>query len=461
MRMILLAATTLLAACTSAPHVPATPPVPASYRPMIVISASEVTREEAPPHGSIGMSTAIRFSDQAPGRTMEFRGRILYPGAAIGPHVISHDEVYYVLSGTGRVTSDSESANLSGGMAAYLYAGARVGIEQTGSEPLDLIISYPLPGATGTSLLVDMDRQPDEIVPLWPDGPPGGVPAGLEEHAVSRDNPWNLPDHALHDVTAPALSVFRPQRPDGSAILLIPGGGYKWVVVEKEGHEGARWFARHGATVYVLSYRLPHQGWSAGADAPLQDAQRAMRLIRSRASQDGIDPGRVGVMGFSAGGHLAGSLTNRFDAPIYVAADSVDMLPARPDAAMLIYPVITLAQPFTHGSTSENMIGTAPTAEQLATFSVERTARADGPPVFILHASDDPAVPVDNALLAYDAFRKAGVPVTLHIFERGGHGFGLRGIDSTSLAAWPRLVMDWGTDQGLFHSDRLGFCCGQ
>ena len=133
----------------------------------------------------------------------------------------------------------------------------------------------------------------DEVVFLWPDGPPGGVPAELEEKIVHRENPFGLADRAAHDVTAPSLSVFRPLRPDGSAILIIPGGGYKWVVVDKEGFEGARHFSGQGATVYVLRYRLPHQGWQAGSLAPLEDAQRAMRTIRARATEDGVDPGRV------------------------------------------------------------------------------------------------------------------------------------------------------------------------
>lgn len=285
---------------------------------------------------------------------------------------------------------------------------------------------------------------------LWPDGPPGGVPASLIEHSIERTNPFGLPDRAVLDVTNPTLSVFRPDHPDGSAILLIPGGGYKWVVVEKEGYEGARWFNRRGATVYVMSYRLPQQGWAAGPHAPLQDAQRAIRLIRSRAAEDGIDPSRVMVMGFSAGGHVAGRLTTRFDANVYPATDAADALSARPDASVLVYPVITLSEPYTHPASRENMIGPDPSPEDIAAYSVETDPPANAPPVFILHAGDDTAVSVENALLAYQAFRKAGVPTSLHIFEHGGHGFGLRGIDDDPLHVWPQLVIDWGRDEGIF-----------
>ena len=306
---------------------------------------------------------------------------------------------------------------------------------------------------TARSLLIDLDRQPDEAVEIWPNGPPGGVPEGLSEHYVERDNVYALPDRAVHEVTNPTLSIFRPAEPDGSAILLIPGGGYKWVVVEKEGYEGARWLNREGATVYVMSYRLPHQGWAAGPDAPLQDAQRAMRVIRARADIDEIDPSRVLLMGFSAGGHLAGSLTNRFDARVYEPIDEIDAGSARPDASVLIYPVITLSQPFTHPSTSENMIGADPSEALLETYSIEKSVPVNSPPVFILHAADDDAVPVENALMAFEAYRGAGIPASLHIFETGGHGFGLRGIDEDPLRVWPDLVMDWGCQQEVLSCD--------
>ena len=290
----------------------------------------------------------------------------------------------------------------------------------------------------------------DAIIPLWPEGPPGGVPAGLQENIVIRDNPFGLMDRAAHDVTVPSLSIFYPDTPDGSAILIIPGGGYKWVVIDKEGFEGARHFSGEGATVYVLRYRLPHQGWQAGPDAPLQDAQRAMRLIRARAAEDRIDPSRVMVAGFSAGGHLAGTLAMQFDKPAYAPVDAADTLPARPDAAALIYPVATMTEPLAHPGSRLNMLGAAPTPETIAKWSLESMARPDMPPVFLMHAADDPAVPVENALMLYAALRKAGVPVALHVYEAGGHGFGLRGIDGTPLQSWPSLLGEWGANKGIF-----------
>lgn len=307
-------------------------------------------------------------------------------------------------------------------------------------------------GVTGSAdpFLVDPGRGPDEDIPLWPEGAgvPGGVPEGLSETLVERDNPFGLLDRAAHDVTRPILSLFRAREPTGKALLIIPGGGYRWVVVDKEGYEGARWFSRRGAHVYVLRYRLPHQGWAAGADAPLQDAQRAVRLIRARAGQDGVDPGKVMVMGFSAGGHLAGSLCARFAASLHAPVDAVDRLDARPDLGALIYPVTRMGGPHVHAGSRTHLIGADASPKREAAYDLTRTVAPDGPPLFLMHALDDAAVPVENSLELAVAARAAGVPAVLHTFDAGGHGFGMRGIAGTPLAAWPGLVMDWAGARG-------------
>jgi len=321
----------------------------------------------------------------------------------------------------------------------FLVSLAALGAAACASQPLRAVAP-----------LADEPAGPDEVVPLWPAGVPGGVPDGLTESIVFRDNPFGLLDRAAHDVTSPSLSIFRPAKPDGSAILIIPGGGYKWVVIDKEGFEGARHFSAGGAVVYVLRYRLPHQGWAAGPDAPLQDAQRAMRVIRSRAGPDGIDPARVMVMGFSAGGHLAGTLTMRFDAPVYGAQDAADTLPARPDASALIYPVATMTRPFAHEGSRLCLISADPSPEAVSAWSLETMVRGDMPPVFLMHAEDDPAVPVENALMLYEALRVADCAVAMHLFETGGHGFGLRGIAGTPLELWPDLIAGWGQAKGVF-----------
>ncbi len=292
-------------------------------------------------------------------------------------------------------------------------------------------------------LLVDPDRMPDLSIDLWPDEPPGGDSVALEERYVERENRFNLRDRALHDVTRPRLDVFYPEEPDGSAILIMPGGGYRWVVVDKEGYEGARWFSRKGATVYALMYRLPHQGWAAGPDTPLQDAQRAMRIIRGRARTDRVDSSKIMALGFSAGGHVAGSLATRFNVDAYTPVDDADALSARPDLAALIYPVATMDEAFTHGDSRRNMIGAAPTDENVKKYSVESAPPADTPPIFLLHATDDASVPVENSTNLYSALRSAGVSSAMHVFASGGHGFGLRGIDETPLRRWPTMLLDW------------------
>ena len=299
------------------------------------------------------------------------------------------------------------------------------------------------PQPPSSELLVDLDRQPDEDIQLWPGTPPGGESVTLNEHIVERDNPFHLVDRAAHDVTRPIIHRFNAHHADGSALLIIPGGGYSWVVIEKEGYEGARWFSRRGVTTYVLRHRLPHQGWAAGADTPLQDAQRATRIIRARAAQDGIDPTRLTVMGFSAGGHVAGSLATRFNARVYSPIDAADELSARPDLSALMYPVITMRTPHAHPGSRRNMLGENPTEQRVAAYSLETAPPADTPPTFLMHAADDPSVPVENTLNYFAALRTAHVPAEMHIFERGGHGFGLRGLEQNSARAWPELFLNW------------------
>ncbi|MFT4046320.1 MAG: alpha/beta hydrolase [Solimonas sp.] len=288
-----------------------------------------------------------------------------------------------------------------------------------------------------------------ETFALWPGAAPGGAGVTAEQQTIERA-PANsaLHDPAVIHVRTPTLTLFRPERPNGAALLLIPGGSYQRVVVGKEGYEIARWFNERGITVFALLYRLPADGWAAGPDAPLQDAQRAMRLIRARAARDGVDARRVGVIGFSAGGHLAGRLATTFARPSYEAIDEADTLSARPDLAGLGYPVITMTEPYTHMASRIELLGRSPTAEQIAACSVEQHVPADASPTFLMAASDDPAVPVDNTLMMFLALRRQRVPAAMHIFEKGGHGFGLR-TQSAATGAWPQLLLDWSRQHGF------------
>jgi acetyl esterase/lipase len=288
------------------------------------------------------------------------------------------------------------------------------------------------------------------VLPLWPGAAPGGGAVTVTEDVVERPlSPGGLRDRIVKGVRRPTLTVFEPARPNGASLLMTPGGGYKWVVMDKEGYECAERFAAAGVTVYVASYRLPGDGWAAGPAVALQDAQRALRLVRGRAAARELDPKRVGVMGFSAGGHVAGSLSLMWDRPTYAAVDDNDRLSARPDSAVLVYPVATMSPPFAHPGSRERMFGPAPAPAQERAWSLEANARPDAPSTFLLHAADDAAVPVENSLRLESALRAAKVATELHVFEEGGHGFGLRFAKGRPVEAWPDLVLAWWKRKGF------------
>lgn len=289
---------------------------------------------------------------------------------------------------------------------------------------------------------------PDASIPLWPDGHLH-PPPGLVEQTVQRSDDPRASDRALLGIARPRLDIFRPAKPNGAAVILAPGGGYRLIVIDKEGYELARWLKDRGVTVYVLFYRLPGEGWTNGSDAPLADAQRAVRLVRSRASTDGIDPARVAFGGFSAGGHVATSLLTRFDAPVYVPADPADRQSARPDALAAIYPVVSMDAAIAHAGSRQKLLGTDPDAAREALYSPERNVRPDQPPLWLLHAEDDSIVKVDNSARLHTASRTVGAPVEAHFFERGEHGFGLMKTAGLPVAIWPELLWNWLGSRGI------------
>lgn len=290
-------------------------------------------------------------------------------------------------------------------------------------------------------------QDPAETIRLWPGAAPGGDGVTVTPRVVERSTDPAFHDRFAQYTAEPLLTVLRPSRPNGASLLLIPGGGYKWAVVDKEGLDCARVFAAAGVTCFVLRYRLPGDGWAAGADAPLQDAQRAMRLIRTRAASEGLDPQRIAVLGASAGGHLAGLLTARSDRT-YESVDEADEQSARPDLTILLYPVGTMADPFVHAGSRRELLGPSPTPEAIRRYSLEQMDWAGAPPIFLLHAIDDEAVPVENTLGLLSALRAARVPVESHLFEEGGHGFGVRLIAGKPAAVWPLLALEWAARRG-------------
>ena len=274
----------------------------------------------------------------------------------------------------------------------------------------------------------------DGSIPLWPSEPPGGGgPSG---------SPENNGKGAVSNIAVPSLEVFAPAQANGASMLIAAGGGYKRIELEKEAHPAARWLTARRITAFVLTYRLPREGWNDGPLAPLQDAQRALRVIRAEAERRRLDPTRVGALGFSAGGHLIGLAATRSAFASYQPIDAIDRQSARPELAALIYPVITLKPPYDHTSARRSLVDSHPDAEASAEWSVETHVRSGCPSVFLVQAEDDPISNPANMLIMADACRKAGVPVELHRLPSGGHGFGM-GKPGTPSADWPGWWEQW------------------
>ena len=285
---------------------------------------------------------------------------------------------------------------------------------------------------------------PPGPIDLWPQGlAPDDVPLALPERTVQRSN-GSSPDRAIDRISRPRLSVVRPSRPNGTSLLVLPGGGYRRVVVDHEGHDLAPALAEAGGvTLFVLHYRLPGDG-RTGDDhlVPLADAQRALRLIRANAGQWGLDPQRIGVLGFSAGGHLAAWLATSHDQPAYRPLDAIDAVSARPDFQWLLYPVIDMGE-HAHAGSRERLLGPAPTPGQVQRHSLQFQVEPGDPPAFLVHTRQDTAVSVHNTLAYHAALLAAGVPADLHVFDAGAHGFGVHGTQGLPVALWPTLALSW------------------
>jgi len=295
------------------------------------------------------------------------------------------------------------------------------------------VAAFAAPADDGQPLL-----PPLESFPIWPEGQMPGVQgvAVQEEWILRNPQAGNPNDTAAMHVTDPMVMVRRPLKSNGAAILMIPGGGYTRVAVSRAGSDVDKALADQGVTVFIMTYRLPADGWGAGPRAPLQDAQRAIRLIRSRAADFGIDPHRVGVIGFSAGGHLAGWLSESYQSSAYEAVDAADAQPVRPLVTGLFYPVMTLLPPYAHAVSVKNLFPHGANEAQLKALSLEHNLPADMPPTFLAHAADDVTVPVENSQILFDALRANKTPAELHVFEAGGHALRVDGHDQPHMALY-------------------------
>jgi acetyl esterase/lipase len=314
--------------------------------------------------------------------------------------------------------------------AAALLAASAAGAEEEYKDPA-IVAAEP-----DTPLW-----PPKERFALWPGSPPG-APGPLPRPRWTMREPGDRQLWIL-GTAMPEVNVFRPARADGSAILVIPGGSYHFIAVQNEGLDPAEQFNAERTTVFVLTYRLPDEGWANRSTVPLADAQRAMRLIRARAAEFKIDPNRLGVLGFSAGGHLAADLTVSYDQRVYSPIDAADRLSAKPAFTGLVYPVATFNPAFTHADSRDNLLGPGAPADLVAARSPERHINSATPPTFVVHSFDDGLVPVDNSLAWISAARAAKVPVEAHLFAEGGHGFGLHLPPSNPGSRWPDLFALW------------------
>jgi acetyl esterase/lipase len=262
---------------------------------------------------------------------------------------------------------------------------------------------------------------------LWPNGAPGAL--GLEE------------------ADKPTLSVYLPDaaKATGAAVVVCPGGGYGHLAMDHEGAQIAQWLNARGIAGFVLKYRL---GPRYHHPVMIGDAQRALRHVRANAKQYGIAPDRIGIWGFSAGGHLASTAATHFDAGNPQAADPVERAGCRPDFAILAYPVVTLEDPYTHKGSRKNLLGDNPDPKLVEFLSNEKQVTPQTPPTFLFHTTDDATVPVENSINFYMALRRAKVPVEMHIFETGKHGVGLAPNDAV-LSAWSGRLADWLYTHGL------------
>ena len=286
--------------------------------------------------------------------------------------------------------------------------------------------------AVATTLFSSARAEPTTEL-LWPDGAPGAL--GEEE----KDKP--------------KLIIYLPDKDkaNGAAVVVCPGGGYGGLAMGHEGHDIGKWLNSFGVAAFICDYR--HRGKGYGHPAPINDAQRAIRTVRARADQWNVDPARVGILGFSAGGHLASTAATHFDAGDADAKDPIEKQSCRPDFAVLCYAVIAFNEKHTHYGSQRNLLGNDPDPELVKSLSNEKQVTKETPPTFLWHTTADRAVPPENSIYFYLALRKVGVPAELHIYEHGRHGLGLA-RDIPAVSAWPQRCQDWLKGRGLLAADK-------
>jgi len=271
----------------------------------------------------------------------------------------------------------------------------------------------------------------ETVVPLWPEGVPNARP---------NPGPERADGERISNISQPSLTVYPASfdRPARTAVIICPGGSYEFLSFTREGRQYAQWLSSIGITAFVLKSRLSDYGHPA----PLQDVLRAIRLVRSQAEKFGVAPDRIGVMGSSAGGHLAASASTLYAHPAGRTGNALDAVSARPDFAILMYPVIAMEGPATHDGSRKALLGAKPPASLVQLMSLEKQVTAATPPTLLVHSQDDGAVPPDNSIQYFQALTRAHVPAELLVFEHGGHGMAMRAGNGNA-SNWPRRAEDW------------------
>lgn len=279
---------------------------------------------------------------------------------------------------------------------------------------------------------------------VWPNGAPGAIEnKNYKEEFVKRPDNFKR----IAQVSNPTITVYLPpkEKATGTAVIICPGGGYAYLAIETEGDDIAKWLNKLGIAGIVLKYRLPSDMIMKNKSiGPLQDAQEAFRIVRRNAEKWGINENKIGVIGFSAGGHLASTISTHYNEKVYES----DNTNCRPDFSILIYPVISMKSELTHSGSRENLLGKNPDQDLINHFSNDLQVNKDTPPAFLVHSADDKTVPVNNSINYFIALNKFEIPAELHVYEKGGHGYGL-GRGTGTETAWPEACKNWLKARGL------------
>ncbi|HEV7234420.1 MAG TPA: alpha/beta hydrolase [Sphingorhabdus sp.] len=303
-------------------------------------------------------------------------------------------------------------------------------------------------GATQLATVMPAMAEEQEEILLWPGKPPGRGGVTGPEKLGGEGAGFG----ALSNISTPRMRVYRPTKANGAAVVVCGGGGYFRIQLWKESTPIARWLQQRGFTVFELLYRLPNDGWDA--TAPFMDAQRAMKIVRTRAAGFGIDPKQIGIMGFSAGGHLAGFTALQPQRQLYTGSDVYEKASARPDFSVLLFPVVSLRKPFDTTRTRREIVGENPNIEAEHGWSLDTYANADAPPTIIFASADDKTTPPGHGILLFEKLNAAGASAELHLFRDGGHGWGL-GRPEQALSQWPGMFVKW-FDSGKMLQNKQG-----